>query len=100
MRGSARPATEGWSTNGGACDAPDGVSWSIDLSGGIQRVAMKHGCIHYGNGKARANAWNLPDPIPVHREVIYTSRPGSVMMVRPSCCVSRRSLQLLLTACC
>ena len=23
---------------------------------------MKHGCIHYGNGKARANAWNLPDP--------------------------------------
>src|SRR4051794_18705428 len=30
---------------------PDTVSWSIDLSGGIQRVAMKHGCIHYGNGK-------------------------------------------------
>src|SRR3954471_22162703 len=23
---------------------PDAVSWSIDLSGGIQRVAMKHGC--------------------------------------------------------
>ena len=40
----------------------DAVSWSIDLSGGIQRVAMAHGCIHYGNGKARANAWNLPDP--------------------------------------
>ena len=36
---------------------PDAVSWSIDLSGGIQRVAMKHGCIHYGNGKARANAF-------------------------------------------
>ena len=36
---------------------PDGVSWSIDLSGGIQRVAMAHGCIHYGNGKARANAF-------------------------------------------
>src|SRR3981081_285473 len=35
----------------------DGVSWSIDLSGGIQRVAMAHGCIHYGNGKARANAF-------------------------------------------
>ena len=52
----------------------DGVSWSTDLSGGIQRVAMKHGCIHYGNGKARANAWNLPDPIPVHREPIFTPR--------------------------
>jgi len=57
---------------------PDGVSWSIDLSGGIQRVAMEHGCIHYGNGKARANAWNLPDPIPVHREPIYTPRPDLV----------------------
>ena len=57
---------------------PDAVSWSIDLSGGIQRVAMKHGCIHYGNGKARANAFGLPDPIPVHREPIYTPRPDLV----------------------
>ncbi len=58
--------------------APDTVSWSTDLSGGIQRVAMKHGCIHYGNGKARANAFGLPDPIPVHREPIYTPRPDLV----------------------
>jgi formate dehydrogenase major subunit len=57
---------------------PDAVSWAIDLSGGIQRVAMKHGCIHYGNGKARANAFGLPDPIPVHREPIYTPRPELV----------------------
>ncbi|HEX2217152.1 MAG TPA: formate dehydrogenase subunit alpha [Xanthobacteraceae bacterium] len=55
-------------------DTPDRVSWSTDLSGGIQRVAMKHGCIHYGNGKARAVAWNLPDAVPVHREPIYTPR--------------------------
>jgi formate dehydrogenase major subunit len=53
---------------------PDGVSWAVDLSGGIQRVCMQHGVMHYGNGKARANAWNLPDPIPVHREPIYTPR--------------------------
>src|SRR6478672_6675813 len=53
---------------------PDTVSWSIDLSGGIQRVAIEHGCIPYGNGKARANAFGLPDPIPVHREPIYTPR--------------------------
>ena len=52
----------------------DKVSWSTDLSGGVQRVAMKHGCLPYGNGKARANAWNLPDPIPVHREPIYSPR--------------------------
>jgi formate dehydrogenase major subunit len=57
---------------------PDGVSWAIDLSGGIQRVALNHGCIPFGNGKARANAWNLPDPIPVHREPIYTPRPELV----------------------
>src|SRR5262249_2726384 len=57
---------------------PDSVSWAIDLSGGIQRVAMKHGCMHYGNGKARANAFGLPDAVPVHREPIYTPRPELV----------------------
>ncbi len=57
---------------------PDSVSWAIDLSGGIQRVAIEHGCTPYGNGKARANAFGLPDPIPVHREPIYTPRPDLV----------------------
>ena len=57
---------------------PDAVSWSIDLSGGIQRVAITHGCIPFGNGKARANAFGLPDAIPVHREPIYTPRPDLV----------------------
>ncbi|MFM8750488.1 formate dehydrogenase subunit alpha [Rhabdaerophilum sp.] len=57
---------------------PDNVSWAIDLSGGIQRVALEHGCIPFGNGKARVNAWNLPDPIPVHREPIYTPRTDLV----------------------
>src|ERR1700716_691692 len=51
-------------------NSPDTVSWSTDLSGGIQRVAIAHGCIPYGNGRARTIAWNLPDPIPVYREVI------------------------------
>jgi formate dehydrogenase major subunit len=57
---------------------PDMVSWAIDLSGGIQRVAIEHGCSPYGNGKARMIAWNLPDPVPVHREPIYTPRPDLV----------------------
>jgi formate dehydrogenase major subunit len=56
----------------------DAVSWSTDLSGGIQRVALKHGCLPYGNAKARALAWNLPDPVPVHREPIYSPRPELV----------------------
>jgi formate dehydrogenase major subunit len=55
-------------------DTPDAISWSTDLSGGIQRVAMKHGCVPYGNAKGRMNAFGLPDPIPVHREPIYTPR--------------------------
>jgi len=59
-------------------NTPDNVSWSIDLSGGIQRVAIAHGCSPFGNAKARAVAWNLPDPIPVHREPIYTPRPDLV----------------------
>ena len=52
----------------------DRVSWSTDLSAGIIRVAMDHGCLPYGNAKARAVAWNLPDPVPQHREPIYTPR--------------------------
>jgi formate dehydrogenase major subunit len=56
----------------------DTVSWATDLSGGIQRVAIAHGCVPYGNAKARANAWNLPDPVPVHREPIYTPRTDLV----------------------
>jgi formate dehydrogenase major subunit len=57
---------------------PDAISWSTDLSGGIQRVSLAHGCSPYGNAKARANAFGLPDPIPVHREPIYTPRPDLV----------------------
>ncbi len=56
----------------------DAVSWANDLSGGIQRVSLQHGVMHYGNGKARANAWNLPDPVPVHREPIYSPQPQLV----------------------
>lgn len=59
-------------------DNPGAVSWTLDLSGGIQRVVMARGCVPYGNGKARAVAWNLPDPIPVHREPIYSPRPDLV----------------------
>jgi formate dehydrogenase major subunit len=52
----------------------DGKSWTTDLSGGIQRVAMKHGCHPFGNAKARAEVWNFPDPVPQHREPLYTPR--------------------------
>ncbi|MCA3305363.1 MAG: formate dehydrogenase subunit alpha [Roseomonas sp.] len=50
------------------------ASWATDLSMGIIRITMDHGVMAYGNAKARAVAWNLPDPVPVHREPIYTPR--------------------------
>jgi formate dehydrogenase major subunit len=34
--------------------------------------------MHYGNAKARAMAFGLPDAVPVHREPIYTPRPELV----------------------
>ena len=50
------------------------VNWKTDLSGGIQRVAIKHECAPFGNAKARAVVWTFPDPIPLHREPLYTNR--------------------------
>ncbi|MDH3563859.1 MAG: molybdopterin-dependent oxidoreductase, partial [Gammaproteobacteria bacterium] len=55
-------------------DKPETVNWKTDLSGGIQRVAIKHGCAPFGNAKARGKVWEYPDPIPVHREPLYTPR--------------------------
>jgi len=51
--------------------AAEGKNWKTDLSGGIQRVAIKHGCAPFGNAKARAIVWTFPDRVPVHREPLY-----------------------------
>jgi formate dehydrogenase major subunit len=50
------------------------VNWKTDLSGGIQRVAIAHGCAPYGNARARCVVWTFPDPVPIHREPLYTPR--------------------------
>ncbi len=52
----------------------EGKNWKTDRSGGIQRVAIKHGCAPFGNAKARVMVWTFPDPVPIHREPLYTSR--------------------------
>ncbi|HEY9081391.1 formate dehydrogenase subunit alpha [Magnetovibrio sp.] len=54
--------------------AGDKTNWKTDLSGGIQRVAIKHGCAPFGNAKARTYVWTFPDPTPLHREPLYTAR--------------------------
>ncbi|MFC3109689.1 formate dehydrogenase subunit alpha [Undibacterium arcticum] len=59
--------------------AAEGKNWKTDLSGGIIRVVMKnHGCHPFGNAKARAVVWNFPDPVPLHREPLYGTRPDLV----------------------
>ncbi len=59
--------------------AAEGKNWKTDPSGGIIRVAMKnHGCHPFGNAKARAVVWNFPDPIPQHREPLYSNRPDLI----------------------
>lgn len=54
--------------------AAEGKNWKTDMSGGIQRVAIKHGCAPFGNAKARVVVWTFPDPVPIHREPLYTNR--------------------------
>jgi formate dehydrogenase major subunit len=52
----------------------EGRNWKTDLSGGIQRVAIAHECAPFGNAKARCKVWEYPDPVPIHREPLYTPR--------------------------
>tara|TARA_R110002096_G_scaffold349292_3_gene542383 strand:- start:3557 stop:6442 length:2886 start_codon:yes stop_codon:yes gene_type:complete len=54
--------------------AGPGTNWKTDLSGGIQRVAIGRGCAPFGNAKARAVVWTFPDPVPLHREPLYSNR--------------------------
>ena len=59
--------------------AAEGKNWKTDPSGAIIRVAMKnHGCHPFGNARARAVVWNFPDPVPQHREPLYSNRPDLV----------------------
>jgi formate dehydrogenase major subunit len=59
--------------------AAEGKNWKTDTSGGIIRVVMKnHGCHPFGNARARAVVWNFPDPVPQHREPIYSPSPELV----------------------
>ncbi len=57
----------------------EGKNWKTDPTGAIIRVVTKnHGCLPFGNAKARAIVWNFPDSIPQHREPLYGTRPDLV----------------------
>jgi len=49
-----------------------GKNFATDLSGILIKKGLALGLTPYGNGKARAKAWNFPDQIPLHREPIHS----------------------------
>lgn len=49
-----------------------GKNFATDLSGILLKKGLALGLCPYGNGKARAKAWNFPDQIPLHREPIHS----------------------------
>ncbi|MFQ5872998.1 MAG: formate dehydrogenase subunit alpha [Dehalococcoidia bacterium] len=57
---------------------PEAKNWKTDLTGKVFEEAIAKGLAPYGNGRARFNAWNIPDPIPIHREPIHTPRPDLI----------------------
>jgi formate dehydrogenase major subunit len=55
-----------------------GRNWKTDLSGTIVRKAIENGMAPFGNARARAIVWEWPDPVPIHREPLHTSRPDLI----------------------
>ena len=56
----------------------NGVKYGLDLSLTAIRQALAKGEPPTGRGRARIWAWNLPDPVPVHREPIESPRPDLI----------------------
>ncbi|MFQ5839674.1 MAG: molybdopterin-dependent oxidoreductase, partial [Candidatus Methylomirabilales bacterium] len=71
-QGSAPPAS---SINGGYAELKN---WKTDLTGKVFKDAIAKGLAPFGNGRARFKCWNIPDPIPIHREPLHSPRPDLV----------------------
>jgi formate dehydrogenase major subunit len=54
------------------------ANYATDLTQGAIQKALSEGRSPYGNGRARFNSWNIPDPLPVHREPIHSPRPDLI----------------------
>ncbi|PIE74204.1 MAG: hypothetical protein CSA19_00960 [Deltaproteobacteria bacterium] len=57
-----------------------GANWKVDFSGIIEKKCREKGVCVYGNAKARTIVWTFPDPIPLHREPIHSSRTDLVKL--------------------
>lgn len=61
----------------GGYDAQE--NFSKDLTHKAIQEAIADGRSPIGNGRARFKAWNIPDPIPIHREPIHSPRPDLIV---------------------
>lgn len=58
---------------------PAEKDYATDLTLGAIKKALAEGKNPYGNGRARINAWDIPDPVPIHREPIHSPRPDLIV---------------------
>lgn len=54
-------------------------NYATDLSGKPIEEALSQGRAPWGNGRARFKAWDIPDPVPIHREPIHSPRPDLIV---------------------
>jgi formate dehydrogenase major subunit len=59
------------------CDGTDGPGWKFEINCTFTELLDKNICPS-GAGRARFRAWDLPDPVPIHREPIESPRPDLV----------------------
>ncbi len=55
-------------------DGTPGTGWKLDRTTEYKELIATNK-VPYGRARARLWAWNLPDPVPVHREPLWTPRP-------------------------
>jgi formate dehydrogenase major subunit len=73
-------AAEGSAPPGGPKTGyPAQKDYATDLTLGAIKQALAEGRSPYGNGRARFNSWNIPDPLPIHREPIHSPRPDLIV---------------------
>jgi formate dehydrogenase major subunit len=57
---------------------PEQDGWALDVTLKTIKEALAKGRVPFGNGRARFNAFGIPDPVPAHREPIHTPRPDLI----------------------
>lgn len=55
-----------------------GVNYALDTTGEAVQLALAAGDPPTGRGRARFWAWDLTDPVPIHREPIESPRPDLI----------------------